>query len=100
MSRLFEALQKSEGDSVSFDFSETAELTPAALASLVEPEVTPLADMLKAAEPGPETVVDFGQFQSLRIAVNQESRVITVTDKESLGAEKFRFLGVRLRQLQ
>lgn len=97
MSRLFEALQRSEGDAVSFEFSDSAELTPAALASLVEPEVTPLADLLKTA--GPEGA-DFGQFQSLRIAIDPDSRIVTVTDKESLGAEKFRFLSVRLRQLQ
>ncbi len=42
----------------------------------------------------------FGQFQSLPVQVRPESRLVCVTDKESLAAEKFRFLAVRLRQLQ
>ena len=40
------------------------------------------------------------QFQSLRVLVPPESRLVCLTDKESLAAEKFRFLGFRLRQLQ
>jgi capsular exopolysaccharide synthesis family protein len=42
----------------------------------------------------------FSQFQTLKILVPPQSRVVCVTDKDSLAAEKFRFLGVRLRQLQ
>jgi capsular exopolysaccharide synthesis family protein len=42
----------------------------------------------------------FGQFRSLPVMVSAESRLVCLTDKESLAAEKFRFLGVRLRQLQ
>jgi capsular exopolysaccharide synthesis family protein len=42
----------------------------------------------------------FSQFQNLNVLVPPQSRVVCVTDKESLAAEKFRFLAVRLRQLQ
>jgi capsular exopolysaccharide synthesis family protein len=42
----------------------------------------------------------FKQFQSLRVVVPLQSRLVCVTDKESLAAEKFRFLAVRLRQMQ
>lgn len=42
----------------------------------------------------------FSQFQSLKVLVPPQSRLVCVTDKESLAAEKFRFLSVRLRQLQ
>ena len=45
-------------------------------------------------------VDQFSQFQNLKVLVPPQSRVVCVTDKESLAAEKFRFLGVRLRQLQ
>lgn len=45
-------------------------------------------------------VDQFSQFQSLHILVPPQSRLVCITDKESLAAEKFRFLGVRLRQLQ
>lgn len=46
------------------------------------------------------TVDQFSQFQSLHVLVPPQSRVVCITDKESLAAEKFRFLSVRLRQLQ
>src|SRR5439155_13336248 len=45
-------------------------------------------------------VDQFSQFQTLKVLVPPQSRVVCVTDKDSLAAEKFRFLGVRLRQLQ
>jgi len=45
-------------------------------------------------------VDQFSQFQSLRVLVPLQSRLVCVTDKESLAAEKFRFLAVRLRQLR
>jgi capsular exopolysaccharide synthesis family protein len=42
----------------------------------------------------------FSQFQALPVQIRAESRLVCVTDQESLAAEKFRFLTVRLRQLQ
>ncbi|MGA9473817.1 MAG: CpsD/CapB family tyrosine-protein kinase [Terriglobales bacterium] len=45
-------------------------------------------------------VDQFRQFQPLRVMVPLQSRLVCVTDKESLAAEKFRFLAVRLRQLR
>jgi capsular exopolysaccharide synthesis family protein len=42
----------------------------------------------------------FSRFQRLRAMVPLQSRLVCVTDKESLAAEKFRFLAVRLRQMQ
>jgi capsular exopolysaccharide synthesis family protein len=54
-----------------------------------------------AAEPSINTDVDqLSHFQSLRVLAPPQSRLVCLTDKESLAAEKFRFLGVRLRQLQ
>jgi len=43
---------------------------------------------------------ELGQFQSVPVAIAPESRLVSLFDKEGLAAEKFRFLGVRLRQLQ
>jgi len=48
----------------------------------------------------PHGTDQFSQFQNLKVLVPPQSRVVCVTDKDSLAAEKFRFLGVRLRQLQ
>ena len=42
----------------------------------------------------------FSHFQSLQISVPPQNRLVCLTDDESLAAEKFRFLGVRLRQLR
>jgi capsular exopolysaccharide synthesis family protein len=40
------------------------------------------------------------RFPSLPVSVGPDSRLVCVTNQESLAAEKFRFLGVRLRQIR
>jgi len=40
------------------------------------------------------------EFPALEVSVNPSSRLVYFTEPDSLAAEKFRFLGVRLRQLQ
>jgi capsular exopolysaccharide synthesis family protein len=40
------------------------------------------------------------RFESLPVSLVPNSKLVSVTEKESLAAEKFRFLAVRLRQLQ
>ncbi|HZQ21102.1 MAG TPA: CpsD/CapB family tyrosine-protein kinase [Terriglobales bacterium] len=47
-----------------------------------------------------DSVDQFSQFQSLKVLVPPHSRLVCITEKDSLPAEKFRYLGVRLRQLQ
>ena len=46
------------------------------------------------------SVDQFSQFQSLRLLVPPQSRLVCITEKDGLAAEKFRYLAVRLRQLQ
>jgi capsular exopolysaccharide synthesis family protein len=46
------------------------------------------------------TTDQFSQFQSLRILVPPQSRIVCITEKDSLAAEKFRYLSVRLRHIQ
>jgi capsular exopolysaccharide synthesis family protein len=46
----------------------------------------------------PPTVID--QFPSLPVSIPPDSRLVSVGEEESLGAEKFRFLAVRLRHLR
>ncbi len=82
MSRLFEALQKSESEGVSIGFSES------------------LSTATKVPEATDGNNHNFDQLASLMVAVGPDKRLVTVTSKESLGAEKFRFLAVRLRHLQ
>ena len=92
MSRIFSALQRSESDGVSFDFPLIGSL----------PEELPSAGEAKPATEIETSHVsaDTEQFQSVAISPSPDSRLVSLTDQASLGAEKFRFLGVRLRQLQ
>ena len=86
MSRIFDALQRSmtEGDGLEFPFnpSSISEMAPA-----TEVEANDIAPS------------DLARFQSLTISTLPSSRLVSLTDQASLAAEKFRFLGVRLRQL-
>ena len=101
MSRIFEALQRSE--------SERSGVTsaPPALA-------TELLQVVERESRGPlpsESVsehfvdietptVDLNRFPTLPVTLPPDSKLVCLTAPESFGAEKFRFLGVRLRQLQ
>jgi protein-tyrosine kinase len=80
MSRLFEALQRSEAERSGTPLTQAP----------------PVATQLFQTAEAP--VDDFGQCQRLQVSVPAESRLVSLTAKESLGAEKFRFLGVRLKQ--
>ena len=87
MSRIFDALLRSKVDGDGFEFPLTSSLaTEVPQATEVEIDDIPTPD--------------FSQFQSLAISVSPDHRLVSLTDEASLGAEKFRFLGVRLRQLR
>jgi capsular exopolysaccharide synthesis family protein len=47
-----------------------------------------------------ESLDVFGQFQSLKVSLAPESRLVCLTDSGSPAAEAFRLLGVRLRHLK
>jgi capsular exopolysaccharide synthesis family protein len=122
MSHIFDALQRSETERAGVEgpeFSLVTELLQAAereaaaeRQTSVEPEATvqreaaalvqevPTSLPTAVAQTSNPAVEQFSQFQSLRVQVPPQSRLVSVTDKGSLAAEKFRFLGVRLRQLQ
>ena len=91
MSRIFEALQRSESERMEFAFPEPSSVAmlDAAQKEAAEPEMGEIK-----AEPSPE------DFPSVQVAPTPDSRLVALTEKEGLGAEKFRFLGVRLRQWQ
>jgi capsular exopolysaccharide synthesis family protein len=119
MSRIFDALQRSGTEQSGIEYPDMASVitevfeaprqqrsmdwplveqsTPdepvSVPPSTVQPATTePLA--AEAAGNGP------GEFPCLQVSVPPSSRLIFLTEPESLAAEKFRFLGVRLRQLQ
>ena len=126
MSYIFDALQKSEAERSGIDRKALAAATDVLQvaerqaardagnhgqaatvadgdAAFIEDASAPSSTLQfpTTAEPATKPSVDqFGQFQSLRMMVPLQSRLVCVTDKESLAAEKFRFLAVRLRQMQ
>ena len=108
MSRIFEALQRSESER-----SGVATAPPALATELlqaVEREASASAPKdLPANELAPHDVTeneyaendfadnefannDLSQFQSLPVSLPQDSKLICLTAQESFGAEKFRFL--------
>jgi protein-tyrosine kinase len=99
MSHIFDALQRSE--------TEIAGAEP----SPTEPSTFSVAtELLQVAErkrrggtPGsdrPEGSNSLDHFPSLPVSILPNSRLVSVGEEQSLGAEKFRFLAVRLRQLR
>lgn len=130
MSHIFDALQRAEAERSGVeldDFSLANELlriaeaeTQAPVAAPERPVPMPEPDTRTAEPPSPairmpETILVettsvnaglppradvFDQFESLPVAMPPASKLVSVTEKDSLAAEKFRFLSVRLRQLQ
>jgi capsular exopolysaccharide synthesis family protein len=94
MSQIFDALQRTEADRSGIELPAARELL-----EVVERNTG------KPAPPSerPKTNVPLDpprQFQTARVLLPPESKLVSVTDVESLAAEKFRFLGIRLRHLQ
>jgi capsular exopolysaccharide synthesis family protein len=129
MSRIFDALQRSERERSGTDvsaFSTATELlqfverqvaTECEAGTLtdrseraesmddvslpMQQEAPEIADLIPSEIPSlAEPLGPFGQFQSLHIEVPSQNRLICLTANESLAAEKFRFLGVRLQHLR
>jgi Mrp family chromosome partitioning ATPase len=134
MSRLFDALQRSEAERSGADLSalstatEVLQQTELHAASSSEREVVQLKqprgiDTLKdntsfgrrfdqsdiATDNIPEFddfpaseryLEEFSQFPTIKVSIAAQSRLVCFTDSESLVAEKFRFLGVRLQNMR
>ena len=98
MSRIFEALQRSESEKSGGALPLESVLATELLESVERDSPEPILNVAPA--PAPVVPPELGHFQSVPVAIAPESRLISLFDKESLAAEKFRFLGVRLRQLQ
>jgi capsular exopolysaccharide synthesis family protein len=101
MSRLFEALQKSEPE-LSFEFPLAMQLTD----ELLTPAETP-QEQSQEFEPSLRGKQDVDvapeldqPIPSVPVIIKPAARLVCLTQKDSLAAEKFRFLAVRLRQLQ
>lgn len=87
MSRIFDALQRSGVEQTGIEY-------PDALSVLTKDFE------IQEVSPVPPSEVSLEDFPSLEVSVAPWSRLLFLTEPESLAAEKFRFLGVRMRQLQ
>ena len=118
MSRIFDALQRSGTEQSGVEYPDMVSVAtevfeaprrPANADHAVEPGLVPpialaMPDLTfeapadeAPAESVPETS---GEFPSLEVSVTAGSRLVYFSEPDSLAAEKFRFLGVRLRQMQ
>jgi capsular exopolysaccharide synthesis family protein len=101
MSRLFEALQKSEPD-LSFDFPLAMQLTDELLkpAETAQEQSEEFESSLRGKQ-DVDVAPELDQpIPSVPVIIKPAARLVCLTQKDSLAAEKFRFLAVRLRQLQ
>jgi capsular exopolysaccharide synthesis family protein len=97
MSRIFEALQKSEARRANGDFASSPlaeEILEAAEKEINRIDSVEIKDVKIVAPQRSDG------FTSLPLTLPAESHLVSITQKESLAAEKFRYLGVKLRQLQ
>ncbi len=108
MSQIFDALQRSETErsgtgpgtqttafAVATELLEAAERKRKGISVRVEAAEESEAPGVEVRGPNP-----LGQFPMLPVSILPASRLVAVNEGGSLGAEKFRFLAVRLRQLR
>ncbi len=97
----FHALSSQKPSTASTEaWSQSAERGPSDAPTAKSTDMTTAA--LGAARV-PQVAADsilFEQFQSLKVELPPQSRLVCLTDSDSLPAEKFRFLGVSLQQIR
>lgn len=121
MSNIFDALQRAESESsgietpafsLATELLETAEqkvresvlkvAQPSVEQLRIEPQIVeeqPSSDSFDSDASSP-SVEDVERCPVRAVTIREESRLVSVGKEGSLGAEKFRFLAVRLRQLR
>ena len=117
MSRIFDALQRSGTEQSGVEYPDMVSVAsavfeaargqeavdksaPVAVTELLgEMQSIPAPDVVSQT-PRPEKATSFPSFPSIEVSVTPASRLVFFTQQESLAAEKFRFLGVRMRQLR
>jgi len=86
MSRIFDALQRSGVEQTGVQYPDTVSVA------------TQVFEMPEEEDEAPPNSLPV--FPSVEVSLVASSRVVVLTEPETLAAEKFRFLGVRMRQLQ
>jgi capsular exopolysaccharide synthesis family protein len=110
MSRIFDALQKSGIEQSGVEYPDMVSVATAVFEAstgegsshvAVEPgAVLPTSERVQVTDTPQKTAGAYPAFPSLEVSVAASSRLVFFNEPESLAAEKFRFLGVRLRQLR
>jgi len=118
MSRLFDALQRSEGELAGVDSPVPSEATELirraeqraasqweAAENVAAPATAPVpatvSVLAKSDDLRPQTrPANFSGFQSLTLSFAPQDRLVCFDDSESAAAEAFRLLGVRIRHLR
>ena len=108
MSNIFDALQRSESDgsdgksstlTLATELLEAAEQKLRDSEVILEPPASPASDESFGSTPAvPSDELD--RCPVLPVSIREDSRLVSLGKEGSLGAEKFRFLAVRLRQLR
>ena len=111
MSRIFDALQRSGTEQSGVEYPDMISVATAVFESprtesippKVEEETVaveePTADAVSTSDITVNAVAPIA-FPSLEVSITPSSRLVFYSQPESLAAEKFRFLGVRLRQVR
>ena len=106
MSHIFDALQRAESESSGVDSSAISLATELLQAAeqKIRAETRPTREQQPSADSfEPTTSIGFEDLEHcpvIPVFIPQQNRLVAVGGEESLGAEKFRFLAVRLRQLR
>lgn len=117
MSRIFDALQRSGTEQSGVEYPDMMSVATAvfesprdqanpddAVAEEPLPDVPLVSEQVEAVQDQPVVAeapaIRYPVFPSLEVSVAPDSRLVFFTQPESLAAEKFRFLGVRLRQIR
>jgi capsular exopolysaccharide synthesis family protein len=113
MSNIFDALQRAESESsegknstltLATELLHAAEQKLRGAGVIVEPPASIAVDnsaVDRSFESKPSTLLgDLDRCPVLPVAIHDDSRLVSLGKEGSLGAEKFRFLAVRLRQLR
>jgi capsular exopolysaccharide synthesis family protein len=107
MSNIFDALQRAEAESgrtevpgwaLATELLRSAEQKVRETGRTIEPQPSP--DAFDANRPAPTSPNGLEHCPMLAFSIPEDSRLVSVGEEESLGAEKFRFLAVRLRHLR
>ena len=90
--------RKAPGSALATELLQAAELKMRGSALISSR--SPAFDAFDANPAAPVSTEDLERCPLLAVSIREESHLVSVAEEGSLGAEKFRFLAVRLRQLR